>query len=218
MADTDTSRVPTAGVLLALGLVIAGVQLPHHATVVDFTYHVTETTESAATAAAQAADDQTTVIYRFAELPSTAQDAFLRAHDATNGQTTIRGMENQVTSLQHFDDTGPQPGQGLYYVLYRDMYYKFQIHHPMSMVSHVVILGYLSAAGSILYTLYLGLRHGPRSRRFIAPASGIASFLGAYHLTGWWQLTSLAELLAVGALCAFLPALAVWVSYELRSD
>lgn len=218
MADTDTSRVPTGSVLLALGLLVAGVQLPHHATLVEFTYHVTETTESAATAAAQAADDQTTAIYRFAELSSTAQDAFLRAHEATDGRIKIRGMDNQVTSLRHFGDTGPQPGQGLYYVLYQDTHYKFEIRHPMSMIAHVLILGYLSAASSILYTLYLGLRHGPRSQRFLAPAAGIACFLAAYGLTDWWTLTTLSSLLVVGALAAYVPAFGVWTLYDSRSS
>lgn len=218
MSETGSQRWPTTGVIVALGLVVAGIQLYHFTSLVEFTYHVATTTQSVATEAAQSSDSQGTVIYPFAELPATAQDAFLRAYESANNQTTIRGMEHQVTELAHTGDTPARPGGGLYYVVYQGSYYEFMIRHPMSLPGPVTLLGYAFTVIGLLYSIYASFTYKPRTRTFLALTSGIACFLGVYGLTGWWELNNVLSLLVVGALCAYLPAIGVWSSYEtLRS-
>lgn len=218
MSKGNSQWWPTVGVFVALGLLVTGIQLYHFTTLVEFTYHVAATTQSVATEAAQSSDSQGTVIYQFAELPATAQDAFLRAYDSANNQTTIRGMEHQVTELGHTGDTVPQPGGGLYYVVYQGSYYEFLIRHPMSLGDSGPLFGFAFTAVGLLYSLYVSLTHKPRTRTFLAVTAGIVGFLGVYSLTGWWGLNNFLPLLIVGALCAYLPAIGAWYSYEtLRS-
>jgi len=218
VSETDTRRHPPTGVLVALALVVAGIQLAHYTSLVEYTYHVAETTQAAATDAAQAADNQTTVLYQFSGLPGPARDAFLQAYESANDQTTIRGMDRQVTALAHTGDTPARPGDGLHYVVYQERYYEFVIRHPMSLDGPVLLFGYLLAAIGLAYTAYLGLTRGPRTAAFLALAAGIACFLGAYGLTGWWTLNDLPSLFVAGGLCASLPAVGVWVSYDSRSS
>lgn len=218
MSETDSQRWPTAGVVVALGLLVVGIQLVHYTTLIEFTYHVAATTQSVATDAAQSSDSQGAVIFPFADLPATAQDAFLRAYESANSQATIRGMEHQVTELAHTGDTPARPGGGLYYVVYQESYYEFVIRHPMSLPESGTLLGYAFTVISLLYSIYASFTHEPRARTFLALTSGIACFLGIYGLTDWWALNDFLPLLVVGALCAYLPAIGVWSSYgALRS-
>ncbi|MFC3476512.1 hypothetical protein [Halobacterium litoreum] len=214
MAETHSRRWPSAGVIVALGLLVGGVQLSHYAGLTEFTYHVAATTQSVATDAAQSSSGQATVVYQFAELPATAQDAFLRASESANNQTTIRGMAHQVTELGHTGDTPARPGSGLYYVLYQEHYYEFVIRHPMSFGGTGILLGYPLAAIGLLYGIYISLTDTQRARSSLAVVAGVVSFLAVYGVTGWWGLNDLLSLLLVGALCAYLPAIGVWVSYE----
>jgi len=213
MSGDNSQRWPTVGVFVALGVLVTGIQSYHFTTLVEFTYHVAATTQSVATEAAQSSDSQGTVIYQFTDLPATAQDAFLRAYESTNNQTTIRGMEHQVTELGHTGDTVPQPGGGLYYVVYQESYYEFLIRHPMSFDSGTLV-GMIFTAVGLLYSIYVILTHKPRTRTFLAVAAGIGGLLGVYGLTGWWGLNDFLALLIVGALCAYLPAIGAWYSYE----
>lgn len=218
MSLANSQRWPTAGVIVALGLLVAGVQVFHYTSLVEFTYHVAATTQSVATEAAQSSDSQGTVIYPYAELPATAQDAFLQAYESANDQTTIRGMEHQVTELGHTGDTQALPGAGLYYVVYQGSYYEFLIRHPMSLPGSGTLLGIAFTFVGLLYSIYVSVTQKPRTRTFLALTSGIACFLGVYGLTGWWGLNDFLPLLVVGALCAYLPAIGVWYGYEtLRS-
>ncbi|MDL0126610.1 hypothetical protein [Halobacterium salinarum] len=214
MSGANSQRWPTAGVIVALGLLVAGVQLYHFTSLVEFTYHVGATTQSVATEAAQSSDSQGIVIYQFAELPATAQDAFLRAYEATNNQTTIRGIEHQVTALASTGDTPAYPGGGLYYVVYQGSYYEFTIRQPMSVPGLGTLLGYVFTVTGLLYSIYASLTQNPRTRTSLALTAGISCFLGVYGLTGWWGLNDSLPLLAVGALCAYLPAIGAWYSYE----
>jgi len=219
---TDSQRwwwwCPTAGVTVALGFLVAGIQLVHYATLVEFTYHVAATTQSAAADAARSAGDQTPVVYQFADLPATAQDAFLRAHESANDRTTIRGTAHQVTALSHTGDTPARPGAGRYYVVYRGSYYEFLLRRPMSVPGPGVLLGYAFTGIGLLYGAYTSLTDEPRTRAFLALVAGVACFLAVYGLTDWWGRNGLPSLLAAGALCAYLPAIGAWAGYEaLRS-
>jgi len=207
---------PASGVAVALALLVAGMQLFHYTSLAEFTYHVAATTQSVATDAAQSSDGHGTVVYQFADLPATAQDVFRRAYESANNQTTVRGVE--ATALVATGDTPASPGGGLYYVVYRGSYYELTIRQPMSAPGAGTLLGYVCTGAGVLYGLYASLTHEQRARASLAFAAGVAGFLGMYGLTDWWALNGFLSLLAVGALCAFLPAVAVWSGYEtLRS-
>lgn len=122
-------------------------------------------------------------------------------------------MENQVTELGHTGDTVPQPGWGLNYVVYQGSYYEFLIRHLMSFNSGSLV-GFAFTAVGLLYSIYVSLTHKPRTRTFLTVTVGVGCFLAVYSLTDWWSLNGFLPLLVVGALCAYLPAIGVWSSYE----
>lgn len=218
VSEIRAQRWPIFFVILSLGLVVLGVQYSHFTGLVEYTYSVEPATQAVATDATQASSSQGDVILQFTELSATAQDAFLRAYESTDSYITIRGMEHQVTELGHTGDTVPQPGGGLYYVVYQGNYYEFTIRHPMSIEMPGTLIGYpLAVIGSLL-GIYGSLKHEPRTRPLLALSSGVAAFLAVYSETGWWALNDFLPLLLAGALCAYLPAIGVWSSYgALRS-
>ena len=219
MSGIRSQRWPIVEVIIGLGLVVGGVQLSHFTGLTEFTYSVTATTQATATDAAQSSSIEADVIYRFTELPSTAQDAFLRAYEAADNEITIRGMEHQVTELAHTGDTPARPGGGLYYVVYQGSYYEFTIRHPMAIGGFSTLFGYALAFTGFIYGTYGSLKHNPRTRPLLALVCGVAAFFAVYSVTDWWWgLNDLPTLLVVGALCVYLPAVGVWSIYRaLRS-
>lgn len=218
MSGSRAQRWPIFIVILGLGLVVVGVQFSHFTGLTEFTYSVEPTTQAVATEAAEASSSEGNVILQFTELSTTAQDAFLRAYESTDNEITIRGMEHQVTELSHIGDTVPQPGGGLYYVVFQGNYYEFTIRHPMSIGGFSMLSGVALAVIGTLLGTYGSLKHKPRTRPLLARLGGVAAFLAVYSVTGWWALNDFLPLLLAGALCVYLPAIGVWLSYgALRS-
>ena len=213
MARMNPPRWPVLVVAIGLGMVVFGGQATHFATLTEFTYSVEATTQAAATEAANASDPGVKVIYQFTELPVTAQDAFLRAFEAPENRTTVRGMEHQVTELTSVGDTAAQPGHGRYYVEYQGSYYEFTIRQPMSSAALASLLGYAFVALGIFFGIWGSFEHESTTRALLAHLSGVISFFAVYGLTGWWGLNTFLFLVVVGAVCAYLPAVGVWSLY-----
>lgn len=205
-------------VVIGLGMVVFGGQATHFANLPEFTYSVEATTRAAATEAARVSDPGVDVVYQFTELPATARDAFLRAFEAPDDRTTIRGLEHQVTELTSASDTAAQPGYGRYYVEYRDSYYEFTIRQPMNVAALSSLLGYAFVVLGVIFGVWGSFEHESTARALLAHLSGVASFLAVYGVTDWWGLTTFLSLAVVGAVCTYLPAVGVWsVCGKLRS-
>lgn len=211
-------RWPILVVVVGLGMVVFGGQATHFANLTEFTYTVEATTQAAATEAANASDPEVEAIYQFTELPATAQDAFLRAFEAPDNSTTIRGMEHQVTELASVGDTATQPGHGRYYVEYQERYYEFTIRQPMNPAALSSLLGYAFVALGVIVGVWGSFEHESTTRALLAHLSGVGSFFAVSGLTGWWGLNIFLFLVVVGAVCAYLPAVGIWSVYgALRS-
>ena len=196
-------------VVIGLGLVVGGVQFSHFTGLTEFTYTVEATTQ----AAIQGSNSGERVLYPFTELSSTAQDAFLRAYEASDHRITIRGWEHQVTELDHTGDTPARPGDGLYYVTYQENYYEFTLRQPAVMTGPAMLFGYALAVGGAILGVYGGRKHRSCIRSLLTLVSGVVVFLAVYGVAGWWGLTDVLTLFAVGALCTALPAVGVWSIY-----
>jgi hypothetical protein len=205
---------PVLLVLVGLGLVVGGVQFAHFAGLTEYLYSVEPTTQAAAMdGAEQASEHWAPAIHQFSELSPTAQNVFLRAHEAPNHEITVQGAEHQVTTLSHTGDTPARPGDGLYYVVYQGSYYEFTLKNPMSPFPLRSLSGYALAAFGILLGIYGGLKHRARARPLLAFGSGVVALLAVDGVTDWWAFNDFATLLAVGTLCAALPAVSVWWLY-----
>ncbi|MGB9965753.1 hypothetical protein [Halobacterium sp. CBA1126] len=218
MAGTHAQRWPMLLVGIGLGMVVFGGQATHFANLPEFTYSVAASTQAAATEAANASTPGVDVLYQFRELPATAQDAFLRAFEAPDNSTTIRGLDHQVTDLTSASDTTAQPGYGRYYVEYQGSYYEFTIRQPMNAAALSSLLGYALVVFGVLVGVWGSFEHESTTRALLAHLSGVVSFLAVYGVTGWWGLNTVLSLVVVGALCTYLPAVSVWTLYgTLRS-
>lgn len=205
-------------VIIGLGLVVFWGQFAHFDGLSEFTYSVEATTQAAATDAANASNTDAQVIYQFSELPTTAQDVFLRAYESPDGRTSVRGWTHRVTELIHTGDTPARPGAGRYYIEYQDAYYEFTLRQPMNIAGPSMLLGYVLVVIGTILGLYGSLVHEERIRALLAHVSGVAAFLTVYGTTNWWGLNTFLPLLVAGTICAFLPAATVWWGYgELRS-
>lgn len=213
MPGANHPRWPILVVGIGLGMVIFGGQAAHFANLTEFTYSVEATTQAAATEAANASDAGVKAVYQFTELPVTAQDAFLRAFEAPENRTTIRGIEHQVTELASVGDTSTQPGRGRYFVEYQGDYYEFTIRQPMGSGALSSLLGYAFVALGTIFGIWGSFEHESTARALLAHLTGIVSFFAVYGVTGWWRLNSFLSLVVVGAVCASIPAVGVWTLY-----
>lgn len=212
MAGILARRWPLLVVGIGLGLVVFGGQLAQYATLPEFTYSVEATTQTAATDAADAADSSGTVIYQFAELPATAQDAFLQAFEAPDNRTTIRGTRPKDTALTSASDASANPGYGRYYVEYQEQYYEFTVREPMRSAALSSLLGYAFAGLGVLFGVWGSFEHESTARILFAHLSGVAAFFAVSVTTGWWGLNTFLGLVVVGAACTVFPATGVWAA------